>query len=231
MASWRSSVRSDSRSSRNSVWPRIAPSKLLKSWATPPVSWPTASIRWACRSSISVSLRCVTSCTTVSTRSALVRMGVALGDSAEGGDPGPHTVLLPHPIIARGHVAAGRSAARPRLVARAAASSGWISVSTAVSSGPSKSSRTSAGSVSPVERRRPRVEADRSGCRTSCSYMPRPAASTARRIRVLAVAQGRLDLLLVGNVLGGAQDQRLAARREAPAARRWSGQTTPRRAW
>ena len=35
---------------RSSVYPRMTPSELLKSWATPPARRPTASIFWDCRS-------------------------------------------------------------------------------------------------------------------------------------------------------------------------------------
>ncbi len=44
--------------------PEIAVSKLLKSWATPPVSCPIASIFWACRSA-----DCACSRATISARS------------------------------------------------------------------------------------------------------------------------------------------------------------------
>ena len=42
-------------------------SRLLKSWATPPVSWPTASMRWTCRSFSSMARRSVTSRAQIST--------------------------------------------------------------------------------------------------------------------------------------------------------------------
>ena len=47
--------------SSTSLYPMMTVSRLLKSWATPPASWPTASIFWACRNCSSSRRRSVTS--------------------------------------------------------------------------------------------------------------------------------------------------------------------------
>ena len=41
--------------------PMMTVSILLKSWATPPVNWPTASIFWACRICVSAAILSVRS--------------------------------------------------------------------------------------------------------------------------------------------------------------------------
>ena len=57
-------LRSLRRSARSRL-PAITVRRLLKSWAIPPVSWPTASSRWACISDASARSRISISCSSL----------------------------------------------------------------------------------------------------------------------------------------------------------------------
>ena len=78
----------------SSAWPRITPSRLLKSWATPPASRPTDSIFWLWRSCSSL-LRRASSARFLSVRSSTMacRHGVPL--KVVGVSDSQHVVGLP----------------------------------------------------------------------------------------------------------------------------------------
>ena len=90
LAFWRICIRSPCstsatswRISSRSQWPLIAVSRLLKSCATPPASWPTACIFWLCTNCASRVLSSVASERTASSDGRAVEHGAGEGDLQE----------------------------------------------------------------------------------------------------------------------------------------------------